>query len=334
MRKIIFFLVLFILSPKLQAQSNLTDSLMRMGKQLSDSGHYQEAADQFKAILAKNPREYSATYELAENYFLLKDYKNAMNYSKALLKTDSEYQLPSMILYGTILDLEGEISKSISFYKKMKAKGYSNYLLDYNLAISYYHNHDINNAENELMQSIELTPGYADSHLMLAQLANETGEYVKATLALYFFLMVEPKSYRSNEALNLLHGLLRKQNVRNSDTVAIPEVVDDNLGQVSFLIKMAITNEENEGTGKAGIEKFSGLTQFVFNGLIHTKDLYKGFWWKSYLRLYSDMASDGQVETFTYYISQSSPDKDVMKWIKSNSKKLEIFAKWIDNYNN
>lgn len=336
MRKL-FILALFLLIGSL-AYSQDTDinALVDEGVALHDSGNYVEAINKYKQALKLDKNSSLVNYEIAYSYSELKAYKEAMRHCKVVLSQKSDETVMAAILYGSILDDLGKTKKSIRFYEKIIKEYPSNYLLSYNLALSYYNNKQLESAEQWVENAIMLNPTHAGSHLLLASIMNASEQRVKCVLALYYFLMIEPTSLRAGQAYDLLLCEL-KQDVdsSNPDSVKINVVSNssDEFDQANLLLGMLEASKQlTENRNKNFYQLFAENNETFFRGLGKMSQGKRGFWWDFYVDFFKDLSDNGNSEAFSYFISRAHKNQQVDKWVSNNSQKLNMFANWLENY--
>ena len=82
-------------------------------------------------------------YEMAYSYHALDEYDKAMELLETSMEmNDSQENVGAYILYGGILDDQGDTEEAIEFYEDA-IEDIDFYLLDYNLAVSYFRNEQI-----------------------------------------------------------------------------------------------------------------------------------------------------------------------------------------------
>ena len=92
-----------------------------------------------------------------------------------------------------------------------------NYLIrNYNLGYNYYFVKYLDKAESNLINAIQTKTDHASSHLMLGYVNTDAGNRVQSLMALYFFLLLEPDTQRSEEAFVKLRDAW-KGNAREGD---------------------------------------------------------------------------------------------------------------------
>src|SRR4030095_8615405 len=164
--------------PKLEpVPSTLTqDQLIKEGVVLHDRRDYDGAISRYEEVLKENPNNVLALYEMAFSYFQKKDYRKSIEVSYRLAQYTSDLLPRVYVQIGNSLDELGEPKKSIETYKAGIKLFPSDYLLHYNLAITYNKIGEVIEARNSLKKSASLNPQHGSRHLLLSALF-ERGSY-------------------------------------------------------------------------------------------------------------------------------------------------------------
>lgn len=333
--KLILIFTLFI--GKTFAQSSEVEGLVDRGISLYDKGDYKGAIEQYQKALAIDSKSAIANYEISNTYFTMGEYKNALIYCERVLSEKSDFKVQAYILKGSALDLLDITTDAIKTYKKGIKEFPENYLLHYNLALTYYKTKELKSAEESLQKSVVLKPLHSSSHLLLGYVMNEQGQRIKSLLALYNFLLIEPSSKRAKSAYNLLVRHLEKGVEKENDhtiNITLPATKEsDDFGSAELMLSLltaANTTEKNKD--KTANELFADNTSSFFSFLASMKKNNKGFWWDYYVDFYSEMYNEKHVEAFSYYISQSKEDEAINKWFVDNKAKVDALSNWVLGY--
>lgn len=331
---ILAFLPISLLA--VNGQDNQIDSLIQQGIELHDKGEYNKAIEKYKAVLEIQPNSSLANYEISYSFLALEDYKSAKKYSKLVIDAHNGHELYSYIVYGTALDMLGKTKKSIKAYEKA-LKEYDHYLLHYNHAISCFNFGKIEKAYESALNAIMNNASHASSHLLLSNIMEKQGSRIKTVLPLYFFLLIEPDSARSNSVYQMLTNKLdygvEKTSEKNIN-VSIPfnESEDPDFGAAEMMISLAkASNYTEENVGKTEMELFAENNKSLFSVLGELKKDNKGFWWEFYVPFFYDIVQNNHTKAYSYYISQSSGKQEVYDWLELHREELDNFLNWINN---
>ncbi|MEO7306894.1 MAG: tetratricopeptide repeat protein [Ferruginibacter sp.] len=314
------------------AQGSVTD-LINEGIKLHDKGEYADAIDVYKKALVFNKRSAHANYEISSSYFALKEYENALKYADIVIAINSDYMDQAYILKGSVQDVLGKPLEAIKTYKKALQKYPNNHLLYYNLALTSFNLKQYKDAENALQRALKIDPSHASSHFLLALSMLTQEKRAKGILALYNFLLLEPKSKRTASALKTLEEELDKgvkKDGEKSVTITSPgkNKDDDEFYTAELMLGLLSSSKYNESNkNKTAPQLFAETTNSFFTILGEMKKNKKGFWWDFYVDYFYKLAVNKHAEAFCYYIIQSKGDV-YNEWIKENLPKLELFSEW------
>ncbi len=336
-RTIKVLLILLIFASKAYAQTDELKKFVDTGVELHDKGDYQGAIEQYKKALLIDPKSPLANYEISSTYFALKEYDQAIEHSNKVIAENSKYVDQAYIMKGSALDLMGKAKEAVSTYKEAIKSYSANHLLNYNLGFTLYNSKDYTGAEEALQKALTIKPSHASSHLLLGYLKIAQNNRVKALLALYNFLLLEPKSNRGKPALEILSSELKKgvtQENEKSTTITLAASKESEEFKAAELMLSLLEASKNleKNEGKTEAELFADNTKSFFSVLGELKKNNQGFWWNYYVDFFYALANNNHVETFCYYISQSKEDEKNRDWLKSNKDKIDAFSKWYNEY--
>jgi tetratricopeptide (TPR) repeat protein len=307
------------------------------GITLHDSGDYKGAIEQYEKALTFDLKSPLANYEIAMTYLALKEYDKAIEHCGIVIAGNSDYALQAHILEGSALDLLGKPKEAIAAYKKAIQQFPEHHLLYYNLALTLFNQEEFKDAEEALQHALRIKPAHASSHMLLGYVMREQNHRVKSLLALYNFLLLEPKGNRAKSALEILNSELKKGVTRNSDksTSIVLSKGDekDEFSRAEFMLSLLEASKDLEkNAAKSEYELFSDNNKSFFSVLGESKKTNKGFWWNYYVDFFNALADNNHVEAFSYYISQAKDDEKITAWLKNNQGKIDAFSKWFLGY--
>ncbi len=285
-----------------------------------------------------DPNNSTANYEIAYSYMLAKDYENSIKYSDIVIKLDQQNAVSAYITKGSSLDYLGKTEESIKLFEKAIKKYGDNYLLYYNLGYDYYSLNNKEKAEKALINAIQTKSNHTSSHLLLAQLMANQNKNVQSLLGLYYFLFLEPNTDRSKTAMKLLEkqfgGNVQKDKDK-PDQINITfnsDQIDSEFGAASMMLSMMeASNSIEENKDKSKDQLFIENTTSFFKILGELKDQKKkGFWWDFYVSFFYDLANSDHMDTFCYYITQSTRESS-NDWLQKNDPKIVMFDQWLKN---
>lgn len=328
MKKSLFTLLLLLITAGGFSQNTDIDEIISQGIKYHDEGKYEQAIESYKSALEIDKKSTLAHYEIAYTYFVLQQYNNAIKHSSFVIKQKSDHLQPAYIVLGNSYDLSGNAKQAIKTYEKALKKFPDSYLLNYNLAFTYYLQKSYDKAEQAAIRAIEIKPNHGSSHLVLSGIMQEKGQRIKSVMALYYFLYLEPNSKRSTSAYENLKDQLqagvKKQDDKNINISINLGSLNDPFSSVDLMLSLkASTRYTEENKNKTEIEHFIDTNKSLFGILSESKKHNKGFWWDFYVSKFSNILENSDIEAFSYYISQPENNDTINNWLKENSSKVE-----------
>lgn len=298
-------------------------SYIAEGTQLQQKGHYREALEKYNKAVEMNATYDQAYFQMAQSHYALKEYRKCIaQCDLALNQKATAYGMEANQLKGNALYALGEYASANEAYGR-SLEAADNYLTHYLLAKSQYKAKQPKKAQESLSHALRLKSTHAESHLLLAHIMEEQGEYLPAALALTNFLLLEPRGNRAEKAYTDLRRLLSADATLAS---AAPDKHTDELKAAERVVSLlgARKKEDSESV-------FLMDAQALFGALHAVQRTPTDFWWNFYVGFYSDLYDAGQVETLCYFISQSAggtaPD-----WLSLNPTRVEQLFDWVNEY--
>lgn len=339
MKKILPF-ILFLFLFNLSFAQMTIEEIGQEGIRLHDAGLYTEAIEMYKKGLAIDKKSSFFHYETSYSYHALKDTKKTIFHAKKALKAKDNSSLAAYILLGSVYDDSGEVKKSIATFKKAITEFPNVSMLHFNYGITLYGQGQLVEAEKQFIKSVNLNPSHASSSYYLGILKADQGMKTQAHLALYFFLLVEPNSQRSEIALGVLDKT-SKANVtkegKNEINISLQMLEGENadfmasdlilsFGSVKDLLEKATeegeTETEVEMVERTESEKFYDRLVSILDLLEKKREGKTGVWWDIYYDLFADLKATDNLEAFSYFITQKR-GLEVEKWMQDNEAKME-----------
>ena len=329
--------------PKLtpQPSTDAQTAAIREGVALHERRDFDGAIRKYESVLAENPSNVLALYEIGYAYFAKKEYKKSLEFGYR----GAGYKSPELpgfyLLIGNNLDLLGEPDKAIEVYKKALKQFPGDGMLHYNLAVTYRSKGKLDEAKKSLKAGLAAAPEHASSHLLLAVIFYNTGYKTPALLAASRFLVLEPASQRSPAALKLLSTVLAGGASAGSKPGEINLTLDldakkdeGDFGGVDTVLglsaALALTEKEK---GKTEAQKFVSQFETVLAVLAEQSEKRQTkFVPQFYVPYFVEMKQKGHVEAFVYHALKSSGLPGVREWADSNGGRIMQFLIWSKNY--
>lgn len=325
MKKISLLILLFLYAFIAYNQDYNSSDFIKKGVALYDEGKYPEAIQMYKQVFASDTNYVHMMSELAMTYLASKSYDESIETCKQALVDITVYENHIMRTLATAYDERGDSQEAINIYSKALVKYPYDYLLLYNLGITYYRANNYPKALEYCQKALKSNPFHTSSHLMLGKISAAQGQICHAFLSFQTFLVLEPNSKRSNKALVCLENLANNY----IDTSYVGERIDPFVSNTLFKeldhylrAKIVLTNRfETAYEFNASMVK---QTQLILEKLPYeTKE--KDFWAEFYFPFYQNTKKKNFVKEFLNTTIRSARRESINKWAKKNEKTLKEF---------
>jgi len=333
--KTLITVLLTLLTMAVHSQ-NTVEQYVREGVQYHDAGDYQSALEAYQHGLYLNSRSSLANYEMAMTYSVMKEYDSALKYADIVIELNDDSMIPAYIVKGNTLDELGNPQQAIKTYKAGLRRVGKHYLLYYNLALTHFALKDYEAAKKALVKGIKNNPMHASSHLLLGQLLFTQDQPVQSMLSLYYFLLIEPNSDRSPGAYQLVTSQLTGSAELDGNNINIMVPLEkknkkqDDFSTVTMMLSIfGAMNLSEENKDQTPEEQLVANTKSLFMTLGELKGKKKrGLWWGFYVPFFFDIAQTDHLETYCYYISQST-NRNALTWLDNNLDRIQALDEWL-----
>jgi len=315
--------------------------LIKEGVALHDQGVYDGAISRYEQVLKENPNNVHALYELAYTYFQKRDYRKSLEISNQAIQFKSDLLPQLYVQIGSCLDELGESKQAIEVYKSAAKIFPADYLIPYNLAVTYTKLNALDDARAAAKRAAELNPNHASSQLLLATIFDKGSYKTPSLLAVSRFLILEPKSARSEAGLRLLRKLMQGgvQPGKDNNTInifmdAAPKKDEGDFGAIDLAISLTKVAEHTEkNKDKTEMQRTVSSFETLLAILSETaKPDRSKFTWRYYHPYFVALKTQGHVEAFVYYIHQHSGSAEVNQWLADHGDKVKAFIFWSRSY--
>lgn len=310
-----------------------SDKLVRKGVSLHDKGKYNDAISYYQQAIKINPSSMTATYEMALSYLYLKDYNNALKYSTKIINANfSPLLIDAYCVKSTALAEMNKVDQSIKLLNEGISKCGDQYLLHYNLGLSYFKTKNLRNSILHLQKAISIDTTHPSTFLLYAYALNDAGYWLESFLSFQFFLLLEPNTDRSKDAFQEMYDILIKNgntSNKNSQKLLVGETVDKAIIMKSLTKILPKDQYEN-----SQYSFFQEATRQIFFILKEQQDDSKsGLLWDFFVPIDSEILQSGNFDTYCRYISVSYFPNS-LNWWKTNSAKVDNFIAWFEEGQN
>jgi len=179
------------------------------GVSLYERGELDAAVEIYRRILAADPEDQLARYELAMTEMARGNYGVCIELAEQVLASGTDPDpARSMSLVAICLDESGKHRKAARAFRRAIEQHPDDANLHYGLAVTELRRERFAEAIEAAKRAVELAPAHASNHLLLANAFALEGHRVPALLAGLRFLGLEPDGPRAQQALALLDAQL------------------------------------------------------------------------------------------------------------------------------
>jgi len=321
---IIFFLFFTTLTIYSQPSS---EKLIRQGVALHDKGRYKDAIACYEEALKVNPTSMSAIYEMSLSYLHLKDYDKAIrNSSKVINANFQPLLMDAYIVKGTALANQDKLAEAINTLNEALEKCGDEYLLHFNLGLSYFNGKNSREAVRHLRKAIEIDATHASAFLLYAYALSDMGRWVQSVYSFHFFLLLEPNTERSKDAFGEMFDLLNANLDNEPSKLNMEEGL--NRRMVYEAIKKKRTIKTDPASQYAYFVEASKQIFFLLGQM--QNDTQSGLMWYLFVPTYDEILGSGHFETYCRYVSVSYFPES-LKWWDNHKTEVDNFIEWFEN---
>lgn len=326
-------LLLFVfIAISVTAYGQDTDKLKELVKQgvtLNDEGKYDDALAKYREALKIDPNFYNAVYETAYTLQAQGKPLDAIPYLENAIKLKPESG-DAYNMIGNIYDDNKQPDKALEYYKSGIAAAPDYQRLYFNIAITYYGQKNYADAEANALTAIRLDPKHASSYRAFAMATNQQGKLGTSLLGWCNFLLIEPQTKRSPEALAYVKAIINHGLKKTSDKSMNITVNANNMNPGTLIMPLAVINATSSKTGLSATDSLTLQLTELFK-VSHTMADDKEY--PIVARYFSDfflsLGASGNMAAFTRYISLSGYKDENLAWFKEHDKELNEFDAWL-----
>jgi tetratricopeptide (TPR) repeat protein len=337
MRNVI--VVLALIASVAQAQ---TDDRIREGVALFDQGKIDAAIAKYKEVLAGNPKNVHAAYELGLAYAAKDDYAACRAALEPVAAISGSLQVQALTMLGNCLDAGGDRKKAIAAYRRGLAIAPNDPALSYELGIALQADGKLEEARELLKRDATARPGHVNGRFALARVF-EADDFRSAALIEYLhFLALDPASPRAAEAIKRVRGLLdagvTQKDQKNIEIGVDPNARTEEGDYGPFAMGVSIVSAgrfTDDGSKKGAFESLRSQIADVINIFIETTpDMQRDYTAQSHVRFFTAMSKEKLVDTFAGIIIATQKLDGATEWGKKNEAEIPRYLKWVEPYRN
>ncbi len=317
-----------------QASTPEQKQLIDEGISAHDQGKYGVAIQKYEDVLALNPGNTLALYELSFLYFTKQDWQKSLDIAIRGTSYDSPRLPHFYIAIGNNLNSMGRPDEAIAVFNEALGQFSDNFMLHYNLGVTYYHMGDIARSKTSFKNAVLINPAHSSSHIGLGNNLYDENNDIVALMAYCRFLILEPASQRSSLAQERVLEIITGNVIQDSsDSSQIHMYISPDMPEsegdfrpvrVGLTYQAAWSLYEQSETKEdiqIAIEIFDGLFKIISEHAENDKK--SGFGWEYYVPYFVQLHKDGFVFPFVQHIFQ---------YENLDEPQISEFLKWSEDY--
>lgn len=269
----------------------------------------------------------SATYEMSLSYLMLKDYDNALKYSTKVINGNfNPLLIDAYCVKSSALSEMNKQDQAIKLLNEALERCGDEYLLHYNLGLSYFKAKNLKLSIFHLQKAIEIDTTHPSAFLLYAYVLSDSERWVQSFLAFHFFLLLEPNTDRSKDAFGEMYDII-SQKIPNGSTLLTPEDGIDRQKLYDQLRNIQ-PKVDDQRFQYAFYEQASRQIFFTLGQM--QDDSRKGLLWDFFVPIYSEILESGYFDTYCRYVSVSYFPVS-LEWWNNNTTKVDGFISWFED---
>lgn len=340
MKKIAFAVIAALVSSIALAQTpppaETTDEAIAAAVKLMDSGKVDESIAKLKQVLAAEPANVTARFELGLAYSAKGDAANCRDTMEPVAAIPNRLQASALGSIATCLDQLGEPQKAIDTYKRALALEPDDAQLNFNLAVTLAQNGKYAEARKVGKHGAEKNPWHASAHYLLGKVFEAENFTVPALFSYLRFLALEPVGQRGGEVAAKVQELMWR-GVQKTDKGANVTIDPDapkgegDFGPMSMMLTMsAAASLTEKSANKSEFEKARTMlvddVQMFIEGdekdpANYTINVHRPF--------FAAMKKANVLDAYAGVALSTLHLPGMDEWVKKNEKQIEAYLDWI-----
>lgn len=324
-----YFIFLIISMTGFAQSASDAHSLIKEGQELSRQKSYDAAIEKYKAALALEPQNASANYNMGFALYKLGKNKEAIPCLEKAAQTAESVPLKAGIykLLGAVYDQDNQPQKAIENYT-MGLKIDPDAGTMQNISLVYFRNKQYAEAEKSAIAAITLDKNAVNSYRTYALVTFHQNKRAAALLGFCSFLMLEPNTARSAEALGNMQHILQGGALKPEPGEITPAHISADDNALNQAITQAVAAEAKRKYLVA-TDRLTEQLRAIFTsvGQLAEKQTGNDFFRGQMAAYFYKLAQSPNMPAFARLISQTKPEST--KWIKDNPQQMADLDKWI-----
>lgn len=305
------------------------------GVALHDQGDFDGAIAKYREVLASDPGNTVALYEISYAQLAKGDYTGCIKTAESALKKAKEFRAPIFVTLGSCWDLAGKPKKAVKLLEKGLRESPRDAGLLFNLAVVQVNSGKTAEARVTFERTLAEAPRHRTANLALGQLYQAEGKRVAAVLAYLRFLSLERDTERAKAAASAVRELLlaavKDEGGGNITLLFSPPKEGDELAKFDFMMGLAAAVQHTEeqlekSEAERLVDVVTGTLAMVSEA---GTDSAKCFPCRAQLPFLLEMKQADHLEAFAHLAFASLELAGSAEWLAANGAKVEAVKQWL-----
>lgn len=307
-------------------QTYSAEEFISTGIQQHQEESYNKAIETFKKVNLSDPKYLTAQYEIINSLVAQKNFEEALILSSKLYNDKKFTELPELLaVHGIVLSENNKLEEALkTFDFGLERQPLSAHLLS-NKAVVLRKQNKNQEALDIYKKIISIDPTHTSAVYNLGIMALEDGKIVEGSMALMTYLMFEPLTGTSANALVALNKKYH-QNYSNKPKLKYSES-GDNFKELEELLNAQVQYHQNFSL-KIGIDDVATRNMQAIVDYFETHEIKDGYFENQFGKNFKEIATAGQTKNYLYF-SLASVSANFEKEYNKNEKELKNY---IDNF--
>jgi tetratricopeptide (TPR) repeat protein len=196
----------------------------------------------------------------------------------------------------------------------------------YNLGLAYFGAKRYADAENAAVEALKRAPQNASNHRLYALVTFHQNKRGNALLAFASFLLIEPNTARSAEAVTNMQSILKGGVLKDGPGA---QSLDAYATALNTAITKATATAQSQKMGGVELIRYQLNSAFSAAGQLSERKPTKDFFDEFFAAYLYKLVQSGNMPAFAHTVAQYINKDENAKWLAANPDKVDALAKWV-----
>lgn len=322
-KKATLIIPVLLLGLTVHAQDTDVNALIKQGVQLNNEHNYTGAIEKYKQVLATDPENMQANYQLAYSLFSSGKGTEGIPYLNKVVKTNNNFTGPAYELMGSIYDSAHQPQQAIDAYKAGIQLKPDYQPLYFNIGLAYFRVAKYADAEQAAINAIKLDPKHANSQRLYGLVTFHQNKRAAALLGLCSFLLLEPDGPRAAEAYTNMQSILKGGTLKSEKTDEVTIALNKALSAA------VATTASKKYASPADLLAAQLKAVFLAVGQLAEKQTGNDFFRNYYASFFYKLAQTEHMPAFARLMDMSANKAADSQWLQQNEDKRKALEEWV-----